>query len=166
MSLDVTATSGPLCILLDTPTTGVCELETRSSLYPRLDTVSRVCQSTLEPDRQSSVTCQGPEGTAGSSSTSLEVSDMVSDLVGDANSEAPPITKQARSDTTDSQSHTSRMGYLRDRFQSEKISEGASKLLLASWRQKMQSRMIPFLINGLAGVVKGISGGINEVVNF
>ena len=164
MSPDGTATSGPLCIPLDTSTTGVRELETRSRsdsnrcLYPRLNTVPRV------PDRQSSVTCQGPEGTAGSSSTSLEVSDMVSDLVGDANSEAPPITNliQPTHRVTLAAWAISGIDSKAKRFRKELQN---SSLLHGD--RKRQSRMIPKWLSWCSERGSNpISGGINEVVNF
>ena len=77
------------------------------------------------------------------SSTGVEITSMVPHATGNVGSTTTPLTRQTKPNPADSQSqqarhnpHTSRMGYLRDRFQSQKLSEGATTLLLASWREK------------------------------
>ena len=62
------------------------------------------------------------------------------------------------------------MGYLRDRYRGQDLSEEASKLLLASWRQKT-SRSYDSLFGRWVcwcnqRNTNPISGNINEVVNF
>ncbi len=113
-------------------------------IHPRLDKVQWVCQPTLESNRQSPNTCQTSEGKTGNCSTSLEVTDMVPDPTGDGNQETTPTARCTESNSTHSQSQLThrvnpmaiRVGYLRNRFRSREISEGASELLLASWQQK------------------------------
>ena len=178
-----TTTSGPICISTDPPTAGLCELETRPRgngnrcIHPRLDTVSWICKHTMEPGRQSSVSSQKPKGTIGTSNTSVEVSGMVPNLTGNAGSGTLPASKYTRLDSTDSQSQqtrdnpdTSHVGYLRNRFQGQNLSEGASKLLLASWRQKTEKSYDSLFRKWLGWCNERgndpISGDVHEVVNF
>ena len=102
---------------------------------------------------------------------------MVPCTVGDAGSGATPITSQSNSDYTDSQSQptrgstpSSRMGYLRDRFRGQNLSEDASKLLLASWRTKTSKSYDSLFGKWVCWCnqrdTNPISGSINEVVNF
>lgn len=102
---------------------------------------------------------------------------MVPGTIRDVSPDTPPPAKHPRPDPTDSQSQparhnpsTSRVGYLRDRFRNKKISEGASELLLASWRQKsakaydsMFSKWVGWCSERGADP---ISGDIADVVNF
>ena len=178
-----TTTSRPVCVPPDSPTTGLCELETRSRsngnrrcLHSRLDTVPWICKPTMESGGQNLVSGQEPKGSTGTGSSSVEVPGMVPNLTGNAGSGTDPVTKRARLDSADSQSQqtrcnptTSRMGYLRNRFQNQNIS-GASTLLLASWRQK-KTKSYDSLFGKWLGWCNErgsdpISGNIYEVVNF
>ena len=178
-----TTTSRPVCVPPDSPTTGLCELETRSRsngnrcLHSRLDTVPWICKPNMESGGQNLVSGQEPKGSTGTGSSSVEVPGMVPNLTGNAGSGTNPVTKRARLDSADSQSQqtrcnptTSRMGYLRNRFQNQNISEGASTLLLASWRQKTTKSYDSLFGKWLGWCNERgsdpISGNIYEVVNF
>ena len=176
-------TSRPVCIPPDSPTQRLCELETRPRgngdrrLFSRLECTPGVCKSTMESGRQSSNTGQEPESPVSVSSTSVEITGVVSNTARNVDPGTPPAAKQARFDPTDSQSQqarhnasTGRLGYLRSRFQDQKLSGEASKLLLASWRQKT-SKSYDSLFNKWLGWCSErdsnpISGDISEVVNF
>ena len=177
---DGTTTSGPVCISADTSATRFCELETRSRgdcnrcLHIGLEAISGVCKPTLELGGQSTVTGQGAEGTT---SPCMEVSDIVPNPPGDGNPGTPSVTSQSRIDPADPQgqqtghqSNISRMGYLRQRFRTQNLSAGASRLLLSSWRQKT-AKSYDSLFNKWVRWCNErnsdpVSGDINEVINF
>ena len=94
----------------------------------------------MEFGGQGTVTCQEPESSSDISRSNLEVTNMVPNPSGDGNMDTPLSPEFSKPDHADSQSqqarhHTtiSRMGYLRNQFRSQKLSEEASKLLFASW---------------------------------
>ena len=102
---------------------------------------------------------------------------MVPNLTGNAGSGTTPASKYTRLDSTDSQSQqtrdnpdTSHVGYLRNRFQGQNLSEGASKLLLASRRQKTEKSYDSLFRKWLGWCNERgndpISGDVHEVVNF
>ena len=180
---DWATTSGPVCFPLDPSTSRICELETRSGcsgsgcLHPRLDSVSGICKSAMEFGGQGSIPGQKPEGTLGPCGASVEISGMVPNPTGNADSEIPPTAEHTRLNTADPQGqqtrhnpHTSRMGCLRDRFRSKQLSEEATSLLLSSWRQKIAKSYDSLFKKWLGWCEKRgsepISGDIHEVVNF
>ena len=183
MSADRPTTSGSLCVTPDQPAEQLRQLETRSGssgnrrLFPRLDTVPGVCKPTMELGGKGPVSCQEPEGRCGVSSTGVEITSMVPHATGNVGSTTTPLTRQTKPNPADSQSqqarhnpHTSRMGYLRDRFQSQKLSEGATTLLLASWREKTAKSYDSLFSKWISWCNERgsdpISGDIHEVVNF
>ena len=144
-----TTSGGPVCLPTNPPAQGLCEPETRSRgngnrcLYTGLDEVQGVCKPTMEPGGKGPDACQEPTSTGDTDCTDLEGTSLVPSPAGDASSGTTPASSKPKSDITDSQSQqtrhnppSSRMGYLRDRFRGQNLSEEASKLLLASWRQK------------------------------
>ncbi len=180
---DRTTTGVSVCITTDLPATGLSELETRppyngnERLHPGLDKVPGICKPTVEHGGQGTDTCQTSEGKTSTSDTSLEIPDMVPTAIEDGNAETAPVPELTQSDPTDSQSQptrhnpaASRVGYLRDRFRSQKFSEEASELLLASWRQKSAKTYDSLFKKWLGWCsergVDPISGDIAEVVNF
>ena len=178
-----TTTSGFVCLPTNSSAPGLRELETRPRspgsrrFYPGLDKVQRLCQSSLESCRQSPHTGEAPKSKGDSNCTNLEITDLVSTSTGNADSGASLAATQFQSDHTDSQSQqtrhsstASRMDYLRDRFRSQNLSKEASKLLLASWRQKTSRSYDSLFSKWLCWCDERgsnpISGDINEVVNF
>ena len=175
--------SGPLCLPADQPTQRLRELETRSRghghrcLHPGLDQIQGVCQSPLEPDRKSPDICQTTESTGDTDRPCVEVPSVVPSATGNVGPGATPVTSQSKPDNFDSQSQqtrnstpSSRMGYLRDRFRGQNLSEEASKLLLSSWRQKTSKSYDSLFGKWIRWCnqrdTNPISGSINEVVNF
>ena len=128
-------------------------------------------------DWQGTIPCQEPEGSSDTCDSSMEVSNMVLNPPGDGGTNAHHSPEHSNPDHADSQSQqtrhnttASRMGYLRDRFKSQNLSERASELLLASWRQKT-SKTYDSLFGKWLGWcsqrnTNPVSGDINEVVNF
>ena len=164
-----TTTSRPVCVPPDSPTTGLCELETRSRsngnrcLHSRLDTVLWICKPTMESGGQNLVSGQEPKGSTGTGSSSVEVPGMVPNLTGNAGSG----TKRARLDSADSQSQqtrcnptTSRMGYhSKTRTFQKELQRSSSHL----GDRKRQNRMTPCLASGWAGVTKGVAIPFQEI---
>ena len=102
---------------------------------------------------------------------------MVPNPPGDGNPGTPSVTSQSRIDPADPQgqqtghqSNISRMGYLRQRFRTQNLSAGASRLLLSSWRQKT-AKSYDSLFNKWVHWCNErnsdpVSGDINEVIKF
>ena len=163
-----------------------CQLEARSTgngsgcfhsglgEHPR----ETICQSPMELGRQSPVSSSQPDGGGtGSSSTSLESTVVVSNV-------APVINQQATSHSSVSTSNPvsvseqssrhnapiSRVGCIRDRCQSGKLSNTATDLVLSSWRDK-STRSYNSSFNKWARWCaerdrNPISGPISDVANF
>ena len=101
-------------------------------------------QIPLEPDKQSPVTHNQPEDTRGNpSGTSLESSTLVPTTTTEIDQGTSTHTSLTRGDPTNlpqpsSRHHapTSRVGYIRERCQSSRLSEAATDLVLSSWREK------------------------------
>ena len=180
---DRTSTSGPVCIPPDTPTARLRQLEARPRsdgnrcLHSELVSVSGICKPTMEFSGKSSSTNTTAESTSCTSGASLESPNLVPNTAGNANPGTSSATELTRPNPTDSQSQhagynptTSRMGYLRGRFQSQRLSEEASELLLASWRQKTAKSYDSLFRKWLGWCSEWntdpISGDISEVVNF
>ena len=138
----------PVCLSADTSPADVCEPASRSKCDRRgcllgLDKVSRLCQPTLEPDKQSSSTGLPSEISDSACCTGMAESTVVSSPPGPAGRGAPVASQHSRSDSADAQRKrtgdspsSSRVEYLRRKYTSQNVSEEASELLLASWRQK------------------------------
>ena len=113
----------------------------------------------------------------GSSSTNLANTDLVPSAVGPSDrlsQEAPTgrghFTRNSGSTTPSSDSPPSRVGYLRKRFQAESLSEGATKLMLASWRSKSSKSYDGMFQKWISWCQEWdtdpISGPVSEVANF
>ena len=92
----------------------------------------------MEPCGESSDICQEQTGSGDTDSACLENTGLVPSPVGDVDSGITSAPRMLRSGITDSQGQqtghnppTSRMGYLRERFRGQNLSEEVSKLLLA-----------------------------------
>ena len=81
-----------------------------------------------------------------------------------------PDTPDSQSQQTRSNTPSSHMGYLRERFRSQNLSEEASKLVLSSWRQKQFKSYDSLFEKWVCWChqrdTNPISGDINNVVNF
>ena len=175
--------SGPVRLQTLQPTSTVCELETRSGsdclrcVQSELGTAEGVCKPSLEPNRQSPSPSEDSESRSGSSDSPVESTTMVSCTIEHASTDTNPLARCEGDIPTNTSlqqarhlSTTSRMEYLREKYKSQKISGEASKLLLASWRQK-SSRLYDSLFTKWASWCSErntdpISGDISEVVNF
>ena len=177
--------SGHVRIQTDNSAEKVLQLEARprsrssECLQPELEqpTGEGLCQPPLEPSRQSAEQSTTATSHTGPSGSSMEESAVVSHPTGDASrlSNPPPIhggsnhTNTPRG-CTSSTASTSRMAYLRQRFQDKEISEEGTELLLASWRQK-SSKSYDSLFRKWVDWCNQqhsdpVSGPISEVVNF
>lgn len=150
----------------------IMSLDTRSRgngngcLHPQLDKVPRICKPRLKSGGKNANADKAAESTPSSSGTCLEVPSMVPTLLGMLTHESlllpnlsgliQPTHRVSKPDMQCNPS-TSCMGYLKDRFQDQKVSEEASKLLLTSWRQIQRRRMTPCLTSGWVGVTNGIA---------
>ena len=134
-------------------------------------------QPPLEPSRQGAEQSTTTAGHTGPSGSSMEEPAMVPHSTGHAGGLPNPHPTQGGSDHTNtpggctsSTASTSRMAYLRQRFQSKEISEEGTELLLASWRQK-SSKSYDSLFGKWVDWCNQrhsdpVSGPISEVVNF
>ena len=124
-------------------------METRSNgnnhgcLHIELGRAQGFCQSNVEPDRQSASTDTPTTSRACPSGTSMEGTRLVPSAAGDASRGPTSDSPEEGSNLSHTSGQpprsgppTSRVGYLRQRYKDCQISEGATELLLASWRQK------------------------------
>jgi len=173
----------PLCVSPDTTGVEVCELEARpvggspGRLHSGLEPVQSVCQSTMELNRQGTSICQRARSTNNSGGTSMEISSLVSDTPGNVSrlpssdtTEGRPVQGNPSGSNAGNTATISRVAYLRNRYQEHQLSEEASNLLLASWREK-SSKSYDSLFNKWVGWCNKrntdpISGPVSEVVNF
>ena len=177
--------SGPVCFQADNPAHKVLQLENGSRggspgcFQPRLVEVTGegLCQPPLEPCGQSAGQSPSADNHNSPDCPSVEESAVVSNTTGvpgglpdpPASMEGsdPPYTSRecSRDDTP-----TSRLAYLRQRYQDKEISQEGTELLLASWRQK-SSKSYDSLFKKWAGWCcerssDPVSRPISEVVNF
>ena len=175
-----TSGGGPVCQQANKSATNICQLETRTDshghrcIHSGLGRAQSICQSPVEPDRQSAGTDLPTTGRTCSSSTSMEGTGMVPSVTGDAGGNPipdPPEEGPHHSHTSGQPprggSPTCHKGYLRQCY---KFSEGATKLLLASWRQK-SSKTYDSLFGKWASWCgerdcDPVSCPIGEVINF
>ena len=144
-------TSGgrPVCQQTDSPAADIRQLETRPDghdhgcLHSGLGRAQSICQPSVEPDRQSTGTDSPTASRACSGGTSVEGTGMVPSATGDGGEDStpdPPEEGPHHSHTPRQPPRgglpTGREDYLRQRYKDCQVSEGATKLLLASWRQK------------------------------
>ena len=105
--------------------------------------MSRLCQPTLEPDKQNSSTGLLSESLDSACCTGMAEPTVVSSPPGPAGRGALVDPQHSRSGSADAQRKqtgdspsSTRVEYLRRKYTSQNVSEEASELLLASWRQK------------------------------
>ena len=144
-----TSGGGSVCQQADTSTASLCQLETRSNghdhgcFYNELGRAQSICQPPMEPDREGVGTNTLTTSRACTGSSGVEDTGVVPCATGDANTHTtldPPEEGYDSGHTPREPPRgnptSSRVGYLRQRYKNCHISEGATKLLLASWRQK------------------------------
>ena len=146
-----TLCSRSVCIQTNSPITSVLQLEARPSsssngcLPPGLVREDLVCESSMVINVESTVRDQSPASRCTYSSPSPEWPTMVSSstfptvqLSSPHPSSSRPHTSTRVNDSTvlPSGSTTGRLGHLREYCQTEKLSEQASELLMASWSTK------------------------------
>ena len=131
----------------------------------------------MEPDRQSLITSVSSESQTGPSEPLLESAAVVSDATehGDTTPNPPtervgPLPADPLVQQTGHLPAPTRVEHLRERYRSQRLSEEASKLLLALWRQ-MSSKSYDSLFTKWASWCSErnsdpVSGDVNEVVNF
>ena len=136
-----------------------------------------LCQPPLESSRQGAEQSTTATSHTGPSGSSMEEPAVVSHPTGDAGGLPNPPPTQGGSDHTNtprgctsSTASTSRMAYLRQRFQDKEILEEGTELLLVSWRQK-SSKSYDSLFRKWVDWCNQrhsdpVSGSISEVVNF
>ena len=178
-----TSGGGPVCEQADTPAPDICQLETRSNgeinrcIHDGLGQPQSVRQPSMEPDRQGPGPDAPPAGGSNPSGPSLEGTGLVPSTAGDAGGHSTPDPSGQGPDHSHASREPprggppiSRVGYRRQHCKDNLFSEGAAKLLLASWRQK-SSKTYDSLFEKWACWCSErdsdpISCPIGEVVNF
>ena len=171
-----TTSSGLVCVKTHTPTPRLCELETRSEcnsngcLLTRLDKAPSLCKSTMEPDREGPIYDGATESTISADSSSVEITSMVHNTLSNVSTDPTPTSPNPEPDPSDTQCQSTRnnaasgrLGYLRDRFRTQNLSEETSELLLASWRQKSSNTYDPYSRSGSADVTNGTQIPFQEI---
>ena len=140
-----------VCFKTNTPTTSFLQLEARPSsssnrcLPPGLVRQDLLCKPPMGTNVESAVRDQSPASRCTASGPSLEGSTVVSSPTVTAvrlssshpsNSRPLTSTRVIASSIPSSGSTAGRVAHLREYCQTEKLSEQASELLMASWRQK------------------------------
>ena len=172
-----------ICIQTLKPATTVCELATRSRsnslrcIQPELITVEGICESPMEHDRQSPSSSEVTESPVGTHNPPVESTTVVSSTPEHGNTDTNPPTEQEEPISTNALVQqtrdlptSSRVDYLRERHRGQRISGEASKLLLASWRQKSSKSYDSMFTKWASWCSERdsdpISGDVSEVVNF
>jgi len=176
---------GLVCIQADNSAAEIFQLETGSRskssgcLHPGLEQHTRegLCQPSMESGQQSTEQNETTTSHTGAGGSSMEKPTMVSHSTGDAGRLPSPPSSQGKSahantpnECASSTASTSRLAYLRQRYEDKNISEEGKDLLLASWRQK-SSKSYDSLFGKWVGWCSQrhsdpVSGPISEVVNF
>ena len=178
-----TSGDGPVCQQANTPTPSICELETRSDgrdhrcIHNELGRAQGVCQPPMESNREGTGTNMLSTGRACTGDAGMEGASMVPSTTGGVSIDITPDSPKEGSGCSHTSGEpprgnppTSRVGYLRQRYKDCQISEGATKLLLASWRHK-SSKTYDSLFGKWASWCSEwdsdpVSCPIGEVVNF
>ena len=162
--------SGHVRIQADDSTGEIFQLEARSRsrssgcLQSGLEQHTRegLCQPPMEPSRQSAEHSPATASHASSGGSSMEEPAMVPHSTRNAGRLPSPTPSRRGPDHTITPNEhtsratsTSRLAYLRRRYEDKEISEEGKDLLLASWRQKFQSTTTHFLESGWAGATNG-----------
>jgi len=144
---------------------------------PGLVTFQRgICKSPMEHDRQSPVSGLQTTCPVGPDCPSVEVTTLVPTTSGNGSEDTSPSAKQKEPNPTNTQCQptghkpTTSHVVIWEKFQGQKLSEEASRLLLSSWRPK-SSKTYNSLFTKWASWCSErgsdpISGDIGEVVNF
>ena len=173
-----TATGGPICFQVDTPTPQLRELVPGTiACDPGPVTIQRsICKPPMEHDKQSPIPGLQTACSVSPDCPSVEVTTLVPLLL-EMVVEIPALLPNKRNliantpcQSTRHKPTTSRVGHLWEKFRGQKLSEKASRLLLSSWRPK-SSKTYESLFTKLASWCSErgsdpISGDIGEVVNF
>lgn len=172
--------SGPLCIpavisvptLLQLAARSVCRGDRR--IPSDMDIHEGVCQSTLEPGGQDSISSSDTASQHCTDSPSVEVTTMVPNSATDADG-LPQVNNiripsNAQSGSFNDAPTTSRLAYLRERYRGQRLSEEATDLMLKSWRTKT-NRSYDSLFSKWERWCSErssdpISGPVTEVANF
>ena len=180
-----TTGSGYVHISADDSAGEILQLETRprgrgpGCIQPGLDHTPRegLCQPPLEPGGPSAEQSSATTGHSSPDSPSVDKPAMVPSPSGNANRLSSPPPPEEQHDSLDAprvrarpDATTSRVAYLRRRYEDKEISEDSTELLLASWRQK-SSQSYDSLFRKWVDWFNGrisdpVSGPISEVVNF
>ena len=175
--------SKPVCFPPVDSTSSVFQLETRPNgrgnrcLQPTVGEPERLCESSMVPDRQGSVTSEEPTSSSDPGGSSLEGPTMVSSPAGDvvqlsaaASSVTEPIAVRAQRGPDGFSTPTSRVACLRQKFGCGNLSESAKELILSSWRGKTSRAYDSHFQKWLGWCSERgcdpISGPISDVVNF
>ena len=173
----------PVCVEADKTASDVRELATRPRgsgdrcVLNELERTESLCQPAVEHDLPGLGSSQATGGNHCFGRSGVENSSMVLPAVDIAHPRAPPDIPDRGFDTTNPPNqlpkHTapaSRVAYLRAKFSAQRISPQASKLLLASWREK-SGKTYDSLFRKWAGWcterdIDPLSGDVTSVVNF
>ena len=175
--------SGSVCLQTIQPASTLHEPETRTRgdrmqcIQHGLVTTAGICESFMVSDRKSPSTSQISRGPIDSNNPIVESPTMVPHSPEHAVRHTPPppeqegtlpadtLVQQARCPPT-----TSCVDNLRERYRSQRLSGEASKLLLASWRQKSSKSYDSLLTKWASWCDKRncdpFLGDVSEVVNF
>ena len=125
-----------------------------------MDTIERVCQPTLEPGGQDSISGSDTAGQHCTGSPSVEVTTVVPNSATDAD-RLPPVnnirpSSDAQSGPIGDAPTTSCMAYLRERYRGQHLSKEAADPMLKLWRTKTTDPIIHCSPSGNAGVLNGV----------
>ena len=169
------------CVSIDRSAPEVLQLETRSSsgsyrcTSPGLERSVRLCQSSLESDRESTLESGGTTSECDTGSASVANPTLVPQATQSTSSSPVQDLSSTRSDMGSSRRvpprappPTSRVAYLR--HSNQKLSGEASDLLLSSWRQKSAQSYDSLCKKWISWCTERdgdpVLGPIEDVVNF
>ena len=176
--------SGPVCFPSVNSTSSVFQLETRPNgrgnrcLQPAVvGEPERLCESSIVPDRQGSVTSEEPTSSSDPGGSGLEGPTMVSSPAGDvvqlsatASSVTESIAVKAQRGPDGFSTPTSHVACLQQKFGCGNLSESAKELILSSWRGKTSKAYDSHFQKWLGWCSEWgcdpISGPISDVINF
>ena len=175
--------SGSLCLQTDCPTPLLCELETGPGgnsygcFHHDLDGPKGICQPAVEPSGKGPLPSSSTEGRSDPGGTSMEGTDVVPNSAGNVQRLSTLNSSGKKSYPTNPSSidarggpPTSRVEYLRGRYKDQQLSEKATELMLASWREKSSKAYDSQFQKWIGWCNKRgadpISCPIGEVVNF
>ena len=181
---DVGAPGGGLiCVPTIQSTSTLFQLEARSTgtshrcIQPTVGALQRVCEPSMVPDRQSSLSGEGPTGSGNSGGPGMEGSALVPSSPGNALrlpstalSLIGPSAVDLQHTSDGSSTPTSRLACLRQKFRSGNLSETAKELLFKSWRSKTSRAYDSHFKKWLGWCAERdrdpVSGPISDVANF